>query len=115
MRVEQLGETLLEKGCPPDPFPKPFIAFSAQGVCDTLSRKSSRVQKKSMRKNAPKRVPTVARQVCHNKCGFIAVYLVHSWVSSSEKIFLRALFKNSQSFLALGSVAPKCQKSLKGF
>ncbi|MCR5478971.1 MAG: hypothetical protein K6F27_03810, partial [Ruminococcus sp.] len=41
-----LGETLLEKGSPPDPFPKPFIAFSAQGVCDTLSRKSSRVQKK---------------------------------------------------------------------
>ncbi|MBQ1903333.1 MAG: hypothetical protein II168_03100, partial [Ruminococcus sp.] len=35
----------MEKGCPPDPFPKPFIAFSAQGVCDTLSRKSSRVQK----------------------------------------------------------------------
>ncbi|MCR5479655.1 MAG: hypothetical protein K6F27_07325, partial [Ruminococcus sp.] len=28
------------------PIPKPFIAFSAQGVCDTLSRKSSRVQKK---------------------------------------------------------------------
>ena len=46
MLVEQLGETLLEKGCPPDPLPKPFIAFSAQGVCDTLSRKSSRVQKK---------------------------------------------------------------------
>jgi hypothetical protein len=59
MRVEQLGETLLEKGCPPDPFPKPFIAFSAQGVCDTLSRKSSRVQKKSLRENTPKRIPTV--------------------------------------------------------
>jgi len=47
-----LGETLLEKGCPPSPLPKPFIAFSAQGVCDTLSRKSSRVQKKSLRNNS---------------------------------------------------------------
>jgi len=31
MHVEQLGETLLEKGCPPDPLPKPFNDFSATG------------------------------------------------------------------------------------
>ncbi|MBQ1903203.1 MAG: hypothetical protein II168_02430, partial [Ruminococcus sp.] len=57
----------MEKGCPPDPFPKPFIAFSAQGVCDTLSRKSSRVQKKSLRENAPKRIPTVAQYANRGK------------------------------------------------
>jgi hypothetical protein len=110
MLVEQLGETLLEKGSPPDPLPKPFIAFSAQGVCDTLSRKSSRVQKKSMRKNTPKRVPTVARQVCHNKCGFIAVYLVHSWVSSSEKIFLCTLLKTLTTFSLFGSKTQMAKK-----
>ena len=31
MLVEQLGETLLEKGSPPDPFPKPFNDLSATG------------------------------------------------------------------------------------
>ncbi|MBQ3937123.1 MAG: hypothetical protein II722_08705, partial [Ruminococcus sp.] len=82
---------LLEKGSPPDPLPKPLIAFSAQGVCDTLSRKSSRVQKKSLRENSPKRIPTVSRYANRGKSAFVEEYSVHSWVSSSEKNFLRTL------------------------
>ena len=50
MRVEQLGETLLEKGSPPDPFPKPFIAFSAFGDASPNNEKVVRVYKRVQRK-----------------------------------------------------------------
>jgi len=62
-KAQNLSGTYISKSYSKDslnPLQKPFIAFSAQGVCDTLSRKSSRVQKKSLRKNTPKRIPTVA-------------------------------------------------------
>jgi len=60
MLVEQLGETLLEKGSPPDPLPKPFNDFSATGGKLPSLKSVREFRKKSLRENAPKRIPTVA-------------------------------------------------------
>ena len=59
MRVEQLGETLLEKGSPPDPLPKPFNDFSATGGKLPSLKSVREFRKKSLRENTPKRIPTV--------------------------------------------------------
>ena len=59
MLVEQLGETLLEKGYPPDPLPKPFNDFSATGGKLPSLKSVREFRKKSLRENAPKRIPTV--------------------------------------------------------
>ncbi|MBQ9868377.1 MAG: hypothetical protein IJM32_01855, partial [Ruminococcus sp.] len=48
-------------------------------------------RKKSLRENTPKRIPTATRYAYCGKSEFVEDYSVHSWVSSSEKIFLRTL------------------------
>jgi len=91
MRVEQLGETLLEKGFPQTPFLNLLLLFRHKVSATPYPEKVVEFRKKSLRENAPKRIPTVARYAYYGKSEFIGAYLVHSWVSSSEKIFLRTL------------------------
>ena len=58
----QLGETLLEKGYPPDPLPKPFINFRQSGAMPPDHRKYVEVQEESLRKTFPKRISPTAMQ-----------------------------------------------------
>ena len=58
----QLGETLLEKGYPPDPLPKPFINFRQSGAMPPDHRKYVEVQEESLRKTFPKRISPTTMQ-----------------------------------------------------
>ena len=112
MRVEQLGETLLEKGSPPDPLPKPFNDFSATGAKLPSLKSVREFRIESLRKNTPKRVPTVTRQVCHNKCGFIAVCTSYNCGVLLKVLSLISLL-NPHHFFVIWVKDPNGEKEIK--
>ena len=85
------GKPFWRRVIPQAPFLNLLMTFQ-QREAKLPSLKSVReFRKKSLRENTPKRISTVARYAYCGKSEFIEEYSVHSWVSSSEKIFLRTL------------------------
>ena len=57
--VQTLGETLLEKGCPPDPFPKPLNAIRGYGI-NPISPNCTESLRGSLEDSAPKRIAAMS-------------------------------------------------------
>ena len=85
------GKPFWRRVLPQTPFLNLLLLFRHKVSATPYPEKVVEFRKKSLRENAPKRIPTVARYAYCGKSEFIGAYLVHSWVSSSEKIFLRTL------------------------
>ena len=57
--VQTLGETLLEKGCPPAPLPKPLNAIRGYGI-NPISPNCTESLRESLEDSAPKRIAAVS-------------------------------------------------------
>ena len=85
------GKPFWRRVLPQTPFLNLLLLFRHKVSTTPYPEKVVEFRKKSLRENAPKRIPTVARYAYYGKSEFVVAYLVHSWVSSSEKNFLRTL------------------------
>ncbi|MBQ1904063.1 MAG: hypothetical protein II168_06820, partial [Ruminococcus sp.] len=85
------GKPFWRRVLPQTPFLNLLLLFRHKVSATPYPEKVVEFRKKSLRENAPKRIPTVARYANRGKSAFVEDYSVHSWVSSSEKIFLRTL------------------------
>ena len=85
------GKPFWRRVVPQAPFLNLLLLFRHKVSATPYPEKVVEVRKKSLRENTPKRIPTVARYAYCGKSAFVGAYLVHSWVSSSEKNFLRTL------------------------
>jgi hypothetical protein len=65
-----------------------------------------------LRKNTPKRVPTVARQVCHYECGFIAVCTSYNCGVLLKVLSLISLL-NPHHFFVIWVKDPNGEKEIK--
>ncbi|MCR5479020.1 MAG: hypothetical protein K6F27_04055, partial [Ruminococcus sp.] len=76
---------------PQAPFLNLLLLFRHKVSATPYPEKVVEFRKKSLRENAPKRIPTATRYAYCGRSDFVEEYSVHSWVSSSEKNFLRTL------------------------